>query len=390
MRRNRFLFSLVCIACVMAIAMESSFVLYDSTIRFKNVRNNYRNIDAVRNSLVDIGNQNIRQSIVHRNTLYILFFNAPSWINLTADSEYIKTNCDFNNCVFTRNHINVSMMSAVVFSTQNGVSKKDTERFHTQRSKHQIWVFFRLEAPTFGNISWYKDPVWRRTMNWSWGYRLDSDIFRPMQVLTTRNVPVYKDYRSIYLRKRKMAAWVVSHCNAPSLRDEYVSKLTQSGVSVDIFGLCAENERKVDGKFILKKINDEYMFYLSFENNICTDYISEKFYRYFSLDTVLVVRGGLSYSKHFDSNAFIDTSVFPTVKSLATYLLNVSRDINLYTEYLKHKDIYDVAKSKTESMRKSECQLCEKLNNKSIYKKIYYSVESYLHNGTCHNPDSIL
>ncbi|XP_045159335.1 alpha-(1,3)-fucosyltransferase fut-5-like [Mercenaria mercenaria] len=344
----------------------------------------------VRNSLVDMIQPVYQNEYVTRNTLYISFFNAPSWIDLAGDSEYLKHNCHFDNCIYTRRKENISMMSAVVFSTQNGVNKLDTERFLKERQKDQIWVFFRLEAPTFGNISWYRDPAWRNTMNWSWGYRLDSDIFRPMQALTTRKVIPNKDYRSIFFRKTKMAAWIVSHCKAPSLRDEYVFKLIQSGVSVDIFGLCSDNKIRIDRKILSEKINNEYMFYLSFENSICTDYISEKFYYYLSLDTVLVVRGGLNYSKHFDNKAFIDTSAFQTVKSLAVFMLNVSQNINLYTSYLKHKDKYNIAETKTESMRQSECQLCEKLNNKRFHKKMYSNIETYLHKDTCNNPKVIL
>ena len=44
-------------------------------------------------------------------------------------------------------------------------------------------------------------------------------------------------------------------------------------------------------------IAEEYWFYLSFENSICNDYITEKFWRTLDLKVVPIVMGGGNYFK---------------------------------------------------------------------------------------------
>ena len=38
-------------------------------------------------------------------------------------------------------------------------------------------------------------------------------------------------------------------------------------------------------------ISEEYLFYLAFENGLCTDYVSEKFFKVMPYNTVPVVYG---------------------------------------------------------------------------------------------------
>ena len=51
-------------------------------------------------------------------------------------------------------------------------------------------------------------------------------------------------------------------------------------------------------------------FYLSLENALCNDYVTEKFFHHFRQDTVLIVRGGANYDRLLPSDSFIDASKF--------------------------------------------------------------------------------
>ena len=72
--------------------------------------------------------------------------------------------------------------------------------------------------------------------------------------------------------------WVVSHCDTSrgSNRELYVQNLKRF-LPVDIFGDCGSPfEDKGDW---FGKMANSYKFYLAFENSLCTEYITEKFWR---------------------------------------------------------------------------------------------------------------
>lgn len=104
-----------------------------------------------------------------------------------------------------------------------------------------------------------------------------------------------RNYTDILAKKTKFAAWVVSHSNSQGRRDDYV-KILQQYIPVDKYGdgsplSCPRSKDNA----CLEMISTKYKFYLSFENAFCQDYISEKFFRYFGADVILVVRGSNDY-----------------------------------------------------------------------------------------------
>jgi hypothetical protein len=95
--------------------------------------------------------------------------------------------------------------------------------------------------------------------------------------------------------KPKDILWVVSHCDTPSKRSAYVEllrdALRSSGVGLDQFGKC--NKRPLgDWNTVNQTFYEEYSFYLSFENSLCRDYITEKFFKVLNSSRVIpIVRG---------------------------------------------------------------------------------------------------
>ena len=50
--------------------------------------------------------------------------------------------------------------------------------------------------------------------------------------------------------------------------------------------------KRTDMEKIKMDINNNYYFYLAFENSLCDEYITEKFFRTLKFNTVPVVMGG--------------------------------------------------------------------------------------------------
>ena len=61
----------------------------------------------------------------------------------------------------------------------------------------------------------------------------------------------------------------------------------------------------------------DYKFYLAFENSICRDYVTEKFYNPLRFSTVPIVYGGADYeAKGAPPNSYIDVRTFSSGPNL--------------------------------------------------------------------------
>ena len=71
-----------------------------------------------------------------------------------------------------------------------------------------------------------------------------------------------------------------------------------------------------------KIVATKYKFFLAFEDSICKDFVTEKFFAMFNggLDMVPVVLGGANYSTIAPPNSYIDASDFGSPKALAHHL----------------------------------------------------------------------
>ena len=89
----------------------------------------------------------------------------------------------------------------------------------------------------------------------------------------------------------RLVSWVVSNCNrVTSKRMEYVEELMKY-IPVDIYGRCGDYPcANKSGTFPCDyKVAINYKFYLAFENSICVDYVTEKFFNNLLLPVVPIV-----------------------------------------------------------------------------------------------------
>ena len=74
-----------------------------------------------------------------------------------------------------------------------------------------------------------------------------------------------------------MVFWVVSNCNTHSKREDYV-QIMQYYIDVDIYGKCGNLTCSLEND-CFDDLAENYKFYLAFENALCPDYVTEKFFR---------------------------------------------------------------------------------------------------------------
>ena len=112
-------------------------------------------------------------------------------------------------------------------------------------------------------------------------------------------------------------AWIVSHCHTTSDREGYVQEL-QKYISVDIFGNCGSH--KCAHWNCLESLSKNYMFYLSFENSLCKDYVTEKFFQALSKDILPIVYGDMNYEDIAPPKSYINALHYENPKDLSKQL----------------------------------------------------------------------
>lgn len=352
---------------------------------------NRNSLAAANRSLVDVfegfrnKNKQInvtqkRKILTRNDTLLVLWYNKPVWININFANHILSSSvCTYENCRMSADKTNLARYAAIIFSFTHKLDFSPPIT-RAERSRDQAWIFFGLESPIYHDKIAYRHKNWMNTMNWSMSYRRDADIFFPYGMLERRKEQTKRNYSEIFLRKTKQAAWLVSNCGAASYRDVFVSELQKYGLEVDIFGVCNDSVFHDRGN-IMSLINKDYKFFLSFENSLCKDYVTEKFFRYYNLDLILVVRGGADYDHALPNNTFINSAHFESPKTLATFLLKVISSEKIYTSILRQKDRYIASEMFT--MPTSYCSICEKLNNLNENRKTYMDHVTYIHEDRC-------
>ncbi|ESO88426.1 hypothetical protein LOTGIDRAFT_75793, partial [Lottia gigantea] len=220
-------------------------------------------------------------------------------------------------------------------------------------------------------------------VNWTMTYRLDSDIPAPYGIVKNTSGQS-NNYKEIMARKTKLAAQLVSHCPTQSLREQYVKSL-EKYIPVMVYGRCGPEKKRSSGTHLFLEIEKSYKFYLAFENSLCRDYVTEKFFEWQNRSIVPIVRGDGNHEHFYPKNSYIDVRNFKSISDLAKYIKYLDRNDTAYIEYLKAKENYVLTDSLGTSIVKSFCQLCKMVHNPDKYRHIYSNVQDWYSNGTCRN-----
>ena len=321
------------------------------------------------------------------NSLKLILFYTPlfgrlPWRGLETSYNFTHWGhkaCREINCRITYDKAFILSADVVLFHGRDMPSVSEMRKMSIGRSAAQRWVYFMHENPIF---TYYDPGLYNGLFNWTMTYRRDSDIFIPYRFyapLTTKDqVPKTENYAT---GKDKLVAWLVGHCG--NVREEYAKKLSEY-IQVDVYGNCAKNFNQSNdcprGSPECEAKLKRYKFYLSFENGICMDYITEKYWHTpFAYDMVPIVMGGSDYGPEVAiPGSYINVSDFPSVQSLAEYLHYLNKNNNAYNKYFKWRQRYKLAPPETWT-----CQMCAMLNQKMEHKTYHDLRKFWGINETC-------
>ncbi|KAG9462149.1 hypothetical protein GDO78_014813, partial [Eleutherodactylus coqui] len=227
-------------------------------------------------------------------------------------------------CFFTANHSWYARANAVIFHHRD-VCYSKSQMPQISRPDGQYWVWFNMESPSHSPNLDFMDNLINLTMT----YRSDSDIYTPYGWLQKKSA----SQNFTIPEKSKLLAWVISNWNPSSQRVKYYDRL-KDHIKIDVYGRQYNNLAKSD----LNAVLSTYKFYLSFENSIHTDYITEKLWNNaLRSGTVPVVLGPPreTYQRYIPPDSFIHVDDFPSEKDLANYLLELDKDPHKYEQYFR-------------------------------------------------------
>ena len=96
---------------------------------------------------------------------------------------------------------------------------------------------------------------------------------------------------------------MISDCKTSSARGPLIDRLRKF-VPVDVYGKCGTSTCPPNGADCRAYIASRYKFFMAFENSLCSEYVTEKFFRTLNYDIVPVVLGYGDYARFVPTSAF--------------------------------------------------------------------------------------
>ncbi|XP_022166630.1 glycoprotein 3-alpha-L-fucosyltransferase A-like [Myzus persicae] len=299
----------------------------------------------------------------------ILLYNGVSnWMVDTGQSEFLSNDCPVNRCTISTKTKLIYSMDAVLFREEFNDPLSEIGRI---KNSKQIWILFFIQSAHYsgfdiGNVN---------MINWTATYRHDSDIVIPygrwayFDPSVTRVEQLNKNYS---LNKTKQVAMIVSNCDTDNKRLLYAKELGKY-ISVDIYGQC-DGLKMIKSDNFLEILDQDYKFYLAFENSNCIDYVTEKFFiDGLQYNVLPVVMGGRrsDYERMAPRRSYLHVDDYESPERLARYLRWLDANDDLYNEYFRWKGTGEFIDTKF------FCRLCAMLHDDDAPAKHYRNLERW-------------
>ena len=216
--------------------------------------------------------------------VYTVFFGTEKWIQdrggcgFEDKFQFTAKKCLSGDFELTYDKHRFKESDLVIFHARDMPDVGHLGTLLKDKPKSQRWVYALWESP---NATPNPTPF-NGLFNLTWTYRSDSDFWSPYgnyvvlseeeKINKTRNILDYSQ------GKTELVAWRSSNCLAQP-RISLVQELKKY-IKVDVFKRCSEmfGQRRGCPGPMSNCLQKKYKFYLSFENALCEDYITEKYW----------------------------------------------------------------------------------------------------------------
>ena len=319
----------------------------------------------------------------HGNVTILLWNNkmkSKKWTDFYGDfNEY---SCPVK-CIYTTEKSLYGSSDLVLFNARSVYEKREGEALpiHLRRPR-DIWMIQGHEPP----FKIYLDfAQYQNVFNWTSFPRPDSDVmtfYNNYEEVGEHEVRSAKQKMTEtvehFRNRRKMAGWVVSNCHSENHREDYVGEMRKY-MHIDIGGFCGNNS-DIDGDILIgrhENFINRYKFYISFENDNCRGYVTEKLWNALRQGAIPVVMGdSTAYQRYAPPGSYIDTELFDTPKDLVKYLNKVAQNETLYKTYFEW-----IAKYKI--VNRYWCDVCTAVHNWNGVPQVYSNLHGWYGQDTC-------
>lgn len=321
----------------------------------------------------------------HKRVLfYTTYFDREIWPHSGVGSTWNLTGengkpCT-HNCLISYNKCDLPFSNAVVFHEADLPRPRTLKSLAIYMHRHplQRWVYFTHENP---HNAKHDPALYNGIFNWTITYRRDSDVFYPYgyyrEIKSASEIPKNHFTTNYAKGKNKLIVWAASHCGI--LRDKVVEKLL-TFLPVTVIGKCSKFFHQTTpsickrGSKTCSSFLNNFKFYLAFENGMCFDYITEKYWETpFDNNMVPIVLGSNYDAKVAMPGSFINVLDFTSIEALSNYIEYLDKNDTAYNEYFRWKAKYTRFVPGQESWT---CQLCANLHN-DVSKKVYNNLGTY-------------
>ncbi|XP_029298901.1 alpha-(1,3)-fucosyltransferase 9-like [Cottoperca gobio] len=233
------------------------------------------------------------------------------------------------------------------------------------RTRSQTWIWFNTESPTNTRRIEGIQGLFNLTMS----YRKDADINVEWKLTLKKD----KDEDFVLPKKERLLCWIVDNdIQTKSLEGYKYYKELIKHTTVDVFNSSSAKFSNGENYFLTIST---CKFYLSFENSIHKDYITETFNAPLVAGSVPIVLGPPrnNYEDFAPGTSFIHVNDFPDAAKLVEFLLKLEKDNKAYMRYFDWRQFYTARRNPVqENLRFAHaiCQACHYLGMNKIYRVV--------------------